>query len=1091
MAPSEIIVGSEVWIPSAETVWAEGSVLAVNGNLATIKDQNGKVLQVDMATTPAFLRNPTVAADVTALHYIHEPGILYCLEQRSAISEPYTLLGSVLVAINPLMRIPDPPGLLGKKKANGFPHQFGIAEMAFAQMVFAEGRKAGKKGEEEIISNQSVVISGESGAGKTESAKNVLRHLVARNESAGGTSNLDDRLLSSNPILEAFGNASTLRNHNSSRFGKFLKLHFLETKRPGDSALWTIAGASVVTYLLERSRITTHNVGERGYHIFYQLRDGAPDDVKQKLGLNQTKEYRYMTARGEAMKMIGTKMKMDDKKEYLDMDLAFTKLGLSDQVKASLFQALAGVLHLGNVEFDNEEKAEGNVAAVKKGGYGALEWAAKMFDLKPDALSLMLRETEVKAGTEFVTKKRDGPSAAFARDAVAKAAYSNLFDWIVDMVNEALIMDKTRDMNTLPFIGVLDIFGFESFDKNDFEQLLINYTNEALQGTFNKQVFVAEIELYKREGLMTGDGGMAAPPDNSVCMELLAGKGKVSGLLKVIDQECQAPQANDEKMNKMLAKTFEKNPCMVKPHPKDAATVFIIKHYAGVVTYSVGRFIEKNADKVPKEVGVTFSKSSLPLVASLFKMDTGGGKAFGGASILGKFTAQVSNLIETLESSRDSFIRCVKPSPAMIRTPEMGISWFDRRYVTQQLKCLSVPQTAEVLKSGLPTRVPYEVLTENYMTVLPEEAISMWKRLGGGDLKSFMSALFYAFEVPPECYRTGVTRVFFKSGELSTLDKIMESASRWATEDTDKTKEEKAKVVKRFKFFYARAVWRKVIIRQMIVDRFCGIIEKARAKVRAANKIQCFGKMITLRRHFRLMRRGALMSQKMWRGKKGRRRVAKMRLEMKEELKQRAELAKKREEENRIKAREAAKRSEQDRLAAEKVGGARGGEAPPPANGRRAGCGRGLGHGARRGTGQAGRARQARGGAQGARGRGGGEVAAGGAPAGGAARRGGAARGHSQGEGGSRGRGAALAAGAAGNGARRARGRQARRGRAQGGHGGGREERHGRAQEDQEALGGGADDGEEERRRAGGRGRRAGGEGAVGGQRPVGLPVPL
>jgi len=832
------------------------------------------------------------------------------------------LLGSVLVAVNPLMVIADPPGILGQKKAISHAHPYGIAEVAYAQMVFAEGRRSQKKkeGDEEIISNQSIVISGESGSGKTESSKYTLKHLVSRNQGASGqSSNLDERLLSSNPILEAFGNASTLRNHNSSRFGKFLKLHFLETKRPGDASLWSIAGASVVTYLLERSRITTHNQGERGYHAFYELRDGAPADVKESLGLNLTNDYRYMTARGDVTKMVGTKMKMDDKQEFRNLHEAFIKLGLAVDVRTRVYQALAAILHLGNVEFNNEERPEGDVAVVAKSAYPALEWAGKMFGLNPDALSLMLREHEVQAGSEMVTKRRDAAAASYARDAVAKAAYSQLFEWIVDAVNEALVIDG-KDVSALPFIGVLDIFGFESFEKNDFEQLLINYTNEALQGTFNRQVFVAEIELYKREGLMTDDSGMAQPPDNSLCMELLAGKAKVMGLLKVIDAESQTPQANDAKMNKQLHRAFEKNACFMKPHPKDVATVFIIRHYAGAVVYTVGRFIEKNADRVPKEVGACFEKSQNVLVAGLFKAEDKAEKAkraFGGASILGKFTAQVSALIDTLEGSRDSFIRCVKPSPAMIRTKDMGISWFDRRYVTQQLKCLSIPQTAEVLKSGLPTRVPYEVLTENYMAVLPEEAKDMWKRLGGGDLKSFMSALFWAFEVPPESYRTGVTRVFFKSGELATLDKIMESAGNWVRDPS--TAAEKNKVVARFKYYYVRAVWRKVIVRQLVVDRFVSLVEKARGRAGAASKVQALFRMRKERNRLNRNKRGAVMAQKMWRAKMGRKAAQKRRDEILAEITRKAEEARRLQEEARLRAIEEARLAEIARLAAEKA----------------------------------------------------------------------------------------------------------------------------------------------------------------------------
>ncbi|KAH9260285.1 hypothetical protein BASA81_001455 [Batrachochytrium salamandrivorans] len=911
-------------MPSQTSVWEQATVLAVSGAMATVRTEGDDVVQLDLLTIPVYLANPSLQADVTALHYIHEPGILYNLEQRSGNSEPYTLLGSVLVAVNPLRKIPDPEGICGKKHAAMHPHPYGIAEIAFGQLVFAENRKLGGKKmiEEDVISNQSIVISGESGSGKTESSKYVLQHLVARNAEAGGHSDIDNRLLGSNPILESFGNASTLRNHNSSRFGKFLKLHFKGTPRPGDTTSWTIGGASVQTYLLERSRITSHNNGERGYHIFYQLRDGSGNAIKSQLGLDlNNSQFKYLTPREDVkIPASATKMKVNDVEDFQFMDQAWSKLGISPAVKSAVFQTLAGILHLGNVEFQNEERPEGNVAVIKPGGYGALEWAGKLLGVNANGLGLMFREHEVKAGAEMVTKRRDAGAASYARDATAKALYSQLFEWVVDEINSALEASSGTKVDTLPYIGVLDIFGFESFERNDFEQLLINYTNEALQGTFNRQVFVAEMDLYKREGLIVGNGGMQMPPDNSDCMALLAGTGKVMGVLKVIDAESATPQANDLKMCKQLHRAFEKTACFLKPHPKDIASTFIIRHYAGAIIYTVGRFVEKNVDRLPQEVAKTFEASTVEVVANLFTIKgdkaAAAKRAFGGASILGKFSAQITDLIRTLESTRDSFIRCVKPNPAMVRGTDL--SWFDRRYVTQQLKCLSIPQTAEVLKSGLPTRVPYEVLLESYMSVLPAEAVSIWKRLGGGDPKGFMTALFWAFNVPEDAYRTGTTRVFFKSGELSTLDRIMESAGKWVNSPDAEAKAERDAIVKRFKFYYIRTLWRKAIVKTIVCNHMITIFHAVHGREEAAKKLQALERMYAQKKQFTKTKRGAIMAQKMWRAKKARQVAAKLRQEAIEEAKRKAIEAKRLEEEARIRAEAEAKAAEEARIQAEK-----------------------------------------------------------------------------------------------------------------------------------------------------------------------------
>jgi myosin heavy subunit len=612
-----------------------------------------------------FPNNPHVVDDMTQLHYIHEPGILENLRARSLDTvepRPYTFMANVLIAVNPLEYLPQPPDdTFRGSKASTLPHPNTMAETAFRQMALHQGDGG----------NQSIVISGESGAGKTETSKIVLGYLAGRTTMTGGVSlddkPLDQRMLQANPILEAFGNAKTLRNHNSSRFGKFMKLLYVPK---GDRKV-ELSGAVIETYLLEQSRLVYQIEGERNFHVLYQMLAGGSAEQKQAWALPEggCDAMHYLNQSG-----VVAIAEVDDVRDFQRLcEASETALSLEKDLNLdSIFQILAGILHLGNAAFaTGQTKGEAHEAVVALQDAGseankALEKAAKLWGVSVAQLRdvLSIRRIEVD-GEKFATNisSRD---AEFARDAIAKAIYSSIFSWWVERLNSSInrastdagvadsskvrvaiksgeaditfaatgkagSLEKRGAKSALPFIGVLDIFGFESFDKNDFEQLLINYANETMQSTFNTHILAAEQDLYQQEGIRVAPISF---PDNKECVDLIASRN--GGLLRYLQVESENPAPNDLKFNAEIHKKLKGHPYFPAPHAKDLLQCFNVRHYAGTVQYTVGNFLDKNNDTIrnSRDMVQVLRSSTNPLLAHLFREQalaspkaTGGKKA--------------------------------------------------------------------------------------------------------------------------------------------------------------------------------------------------------------------------------------------------------------------------------------------------------------------------------------------------------------------------------------------------------------------------------------------------------------------------------
>jgi hypothetical protein len=680
------------------------------------------------------------------------------------------------------------------------PHPYALAEGAFKQMTM--------KADDSVPQNQSVVISGESGAGKTVSAKIVLQHLMTR---VGASTGLDKRILDSNPISESLGNSKTLRNNNSSRFGKFMKLQF------SSDGKFSLEGGAIETYLLEKSRVVSQITQERNFHIFYSV---LASPQATALGLTKPEDYSYLNKSG-----CYVSPGIDDCGWFAEFTASLASMNVSAPQQSTLFALIAAVLQLGEVDFNEVDGAEGDYADVKDAA--ALATAAKSLAVDDAKLQAVLVEREVVTMGETIVVKLNVTAATYVRDSIAKDIYSRIFDGLVGTINQSL----GQGAETLPFIGVLDIFGFESFEHNDFEQLLINYANEVLQATFNEQVFIGETKLYKDEGIEVEPVSF---PDNRQCVELVS--EKPHGILALLDAEAKTTKPSDLKFNAELHKLHQYNPFCPKPHAKVVREKFNVRHFAGVVTYTVGSFISKNNNSLPAHLTKMLAESRLQPSAGGGDLpggfgtievpaDTGGRKSKM-ASVSSVFLKQMIQLVGVLSATRCSFIKCIKPNAPM------KASLFDHSYVLKQLACQGVLQTCEVLKVGLPTRTKYEQIAADFRPKLPAD---IQEAFANSNDQTLVRAILWAFEVPSADYKCGFTRVFFRTGKMAMLERVLDID--WAGDKDGMPITQW--VGKRLGNFLVRQRWRtayaKVTMALYAVKYWTGLQTEAKARKQKAS----------------------------------------------------------------------------------------------------------------------------------------------------------------------------------------------------------------------------------------------------------------
>ncbi|KAH7572097.1 hypothetical protein JRO89_XS04G0200500 [Xanthoceras sorbifolium] len=726
-APVNIIVGSHVWVEDPELAWIDGEVFKISGEEVHVHSTNGKtvVTNISKVFPKDTEASPGGVDDMTKLSYLHEPGVLHNLSARYELNEIYTYTGNILIAINPFQRLPHlyDTHMMEQYKGAQFgelsPHVFAVADVAYRAMI-NEGK------------SNSILVSGESGAGKTETTKMLMRYLAY----LGGRSGVEGRtveqqVLESNPVLEAFGNAKTVRNNNSSRFGKFVELQFDKNGR--------ISGAAVRTYLLERSRVCQISDPERNYHCFYLL-CAAPPEVREKYKLENPKSFHYLN-QSNCYELDG----VDDTQEYLATRRAMDIVGISEEDQDAIFRVVAAILHLGNIEFAKGKEFDSSVIKDEKSRHH-LNMTAEL--LKCDAKSLedaMIKRVMVTP-EEIITRTLDPVAALGSRDALAKTIYSRLFDWLVDTINSSI----GQDPNSKSLIGVLDIYGFESFKFNSFEQFCINFTNEKLQQHFNQHVFKMEQEEYTKEEI---NWSYIEFVDNQDVLDLI--EKKPGGIIALLDEACMFPKSTHETFSQKLYQTFKNHKRFIKP--KLSRTSFTISHYAGEVTYLADLFLDKNKDYVVAEHQDLLTASKCSFVAGLFPQSPEeSSKSSKFSSIGSRFKLQLQSLMETLNSTEPHYIRCVKPNNVL--KPAI----FENANIIQQLRCGGVLEAIRISCAGYPTRRTFYEFLHRFGVLAPEvleanydDKVACQKILDKMGLQG---------------YQIGKTKVFLRAGQMAELD---------------------------------------------------------------------------------------------------------------------------------------------------------------------------------------------------------------------------------------------------------------------------------------------------------------------------------
>ena len=713
MKAEVVPIGSRIFLEQ-DGGYVKAEVVAQNNTVIECRCAQGDVT-VDLGFGELFYENDNEVDDMTALQYLHEPGILENLTTRLP-KTPYTFMGTVLIAMNPFEPRSQPTvaDYVGKPFGSMPPHPYAIAELAFVRL--------------DVNGDQSIIVSGESGAGKTESSKIIVRYLADR----GGEKTLVERIKAVNPILEAFGNAATLRNPNSSRFGRFLKLTYSKSK---------LTGGLLETYLLEKSRVTRQASGESNFHALHQA-------------AKKTKKNRYIPSRR-------TDLRRNDAPTSNEVDEALEEIFSGGDHRAA-WDLLGAVLAIGDLEIRGDD-----VSSKVDEKDPALNRVAKCLGFvekhHQELLSRLVTMRIVKTRTETIETPRDRRDAGFARDALARTIYAQTFDAIVAKCNAALAAaedsSKSKSKSKSSSVGILDVFGFESFDVNGFETLLINYANEALQQHFCDAVFDAEVRLFDEEGIEVNPEISAA--DSSGTLDLIA--GRPNGILRMLDVQCAAGGKSSQDCDTtFLAKVHQiHGRSLARTHPKERRHLFHVHHYAAIVAYTVGGDVpwtEANMDSDTEKLPEVISVSSIPFIKEALSLSKKK-KKFQDTVATG-FCQSMSHLRETLKKTEAAFLRCVKPTPTMV--PNV----VDPGSTCAQLRALGILAACEVLKVGYPTRIKYD----DVIRKIPETTLHL---LRDEPKETVVAVALAAFDVPVDAYRLGKTRVFFPASALSFINAIL------------------------------------------------------------------------------------------------------------------------------------------------------------------------------------------------------------------------------------------------------------------------------------------------------------------------------
>jgi myosin heavy subunit len=754
-----------VWYPTRrqDQAYTVAEVLKDDGKTFTVRTEEGEEKTQPKNEKTWLGVNPPKfdgVEDMAELGYLNEPAVLHNLKKRYEVELFHTYSGLFLVVVNPYKRLPIyTPQMIdiyrGRPRDKVAPHIFAISDGAYRAML-------------QQRQNQSMLITGESGAGKTENTKKVIQYLTAiAGRAEGGT--LEQQMLEFNPILEAFGNAKTNKNNNSSRFGKFIELQF--------NAGGQIAGAHTNIYLLEKSRVVAQGAGERNFHIFYQILSRTlSDDLKQRLRLTRPQDYAFLNKNS-----VYTVDGMDDSKEFEHSIQAFNILNITEEERFSIFQVLSAILHLGNLPFAENAKEVAGLEDDRE-----ISIAAELLGVPGIALKIAILSPKIKAGNEYVSKALNKAKASASRDALCKALYGRLFLWIVRKINQTL----SHKEKTALWIGVLDISGFEIFQINSLEQLCINYTNEKLQQFFNHHMFTLEQEEYEREKIEWSFENYGMDLQDTI--DLI--EKKPMGIFPLLDEQTVFPDADDTSFTKKLHITHDAHRNFRKP--RFEANNFKILHYAGEVEYQTAGWLEKNRDPLEEDLSNLLKQSANNFICGLFdeglaptfasstpakeeqgtstgsrRLSTGRQKGTGATfiTVANQYKEQLSHLMDMLKSTNPHFIRCIIPN--LQQRPGVIVD----SLVLEQLKCNGVLEGIRIARKGWPNRLKYDEFLKRYFLLKPGATPT-----AASPKDAVKDLVEHLIKIEPtkvlrDQLRFGLTKIFFRTGQLAAIEQLREA----------------------------------------------------------------------------------------------------------------------------------------------------------------------------------------------------------------------------------------------------------------------------------------------------------------------------